>query len=100
MRQTALAMSGTTSNDDSAWMAGGSDIMRNAMQFRRITPNVPHLIPILDGLSASAVVCEVGCGPGGITLDIAQRYPHLIVLGMCSDRNRITMNWSLLWKHA
>ncbi|KAJ8606364.1 hypothetical protein MRB53_041033 [Persea americana] len=33
----------------------------------------------------SAVVLEVGSGPGGITLDIAQRYPHLHVFGVDID---------------
>ncbi|KAI5365372.1 putative Methyltransferase domain-containing protein [Septoria linicola] len=80
-------MSAATGDD--AWMASGSDIMRDAMQSRRITPNVLHLLPILDALPPSAVVCEVGCGPGGITLDIAQRYPHLTVLGIDIDTKSI-----------
>ena len=79
----------STPDSEDAWMAGGSDIMRNAMQTRRITPNVPHLLPILDALPDAAVVCEVGCGPGGITLDIAQEYPHLTVLGMDIDAKSI-----------
>lgn len=63
--------------------------MRRSMQNRRLVPDVPHLKPIIDGLPAGSVVCEVGCGAGGITLDIAQRYPHITVLGMDVDAESI-----------
>lgn len=59
------------------------------MQSRTVARNVPHLAPILDSLRASAVVLEVGCGPGGITLDIAKRYPHLQVFGVDIDEASI-----------
>ena len=74
-------------------MASGSDLMRRAMQNRRLIPDVPHLKPIIDALPAGAVVCEVGCGPGGITLDIAQQYPELTVLGMDIDDESIKVSW-------
>ena len=32
---------------------------------------------------------EVGCGPGGITVDIAKRYPHLQVFGVDIDEASI-----------
>ncbi|KAF2208193.1 hypothetical protein CERZMDRAFT_87921 [Cercospora zeae-maydis SCOH1-5] len=76
---------------EDAWMASSSDVLRNAMQSRRLAPQVPHLIPILGALPDGAVVCEVGCGPGGITLDIAQRYPRLTVLGMDIDAKSIKL---------
>lgn len=69
--------------------ASNSDIMRNAMIARRIASDMPHLTPVLDGLASGSVVCEVGCGPGGMTLDIAQRYPELQVLGMDIDKKSI-----------
>lgn len=77
------------SGEQKDWMASGSDLMRRAMQNRRLEPDVPHLKPILDDLPAGSVVLEVGCGPGGITLDIAQRYPSLTVLGMDIDEESI-----------
>lgn len=52
------------------------------MQGRTVAKAVPHLAEILDNLPASAVVLEVGSGPGGITLDIAKRYPGLRVFGV------------------
>ncbi|CAK1360419.1 uncharacterized protein RHO25_003724 [Cercospora beticola] len=81
----------STASSEDTWMASSSDVMRNAMQSRRLAPQVPHLIPILDELPEGAVVCEVGCGPGGITLDIAQRYPRLRVLGMDIDAKSIKL---------
>lgn len=84
--------------DNNAFCACESDIMRNAMQSRRVGPDVPHLIPILDALPAGAIVLEVGCGPGGITLDIAQRYPQLLVLGIDIDKQSIKVNAILIPK--
>lgn len=72
-----------------AHIGGGSDFLRRAMQNRTVAKAVPHLTPILDSLPASAVVLEVGCGPGGITLDIARRYPHLEVFGVDIDEASI-----------
>lgn len=79
----------STASGEDTWMASSSDVMRNAMQSRRLAPQVPHLVAILDAMPEGAVVCEVGCGPGGITLDIAQRYPRLTVLGMDIDAKSI-----------
>lgn len=88
------------SENQKDWMASGSDLMRRAMQNRRLIPDVPHLKPIIDALPAGAVVCEVGCGPGGITLDIAQQYPELTVLGMDIDDESIKVSWRCLRCHA
>ena len=77
------------SENQKDWMASGSDLMRRAMQNRRMMPDVPHLKSIIDALPAGSVVCEVGCGPGGITLDIAQLYPELTVLGVDIDEESI-----------
>ncbi|KAF9733237.1 hypothetical protein PMIN07_006727 [Paraphaeosphaeria minitans] len=79
------------SRDNNAFIASGSDLMRRAMQNRRLVPDVPHLKPMLDELLSGSVVCEVGCGPGGITLDIAQLYPHITVLGMDVDEESIKL---------
>ena len=84
------------STEQKDWMASGSDLMRRAMQNRRLEPDVPHLKPLLDGLPAGSVVLEVGCGPGGITLDIAQRYPALKVLGMDIDEESIQVRYTTL----
>ncbi|KAF1979723.1 S-adenosyl-L-methionine-dependent methyltransferase [Bimuria novae-zelandiae CBS 107.79] len=81
----------TAETQQDSWMASGSDLMRKAMQNRRLLPDVPHMKPIIDNLPAGSVVCEVGCGPGGITLDIAQRYPQLTVLGMDIDEDSIKL---------
>ncbi|KAK4494920.1 hypothetical protein PRZ48_014276 [Zasmidium cellare] len=75
--------------DNNAFCAGNSDIMRNAMQTRRLATDIPHVTPLLDALPAGAIVLEVGCGPGGMTLDIAQRYPELLVLGIDIDKQSI-----------
>ena len=80
------------SENQKAWMASESDLMRRAMQNRRLISDVSHLKPILDTLPAGSVVCEVGCGPGGITLDIAQRYPELTVLGIDIDEESIKVS--------
>lgn len=89
-------MSATEKEDrNNAFCASGSDIMRNAMQGRRVTPDMPHLVPILEALPSGSIVCEVGCGPGGITLDIAQRYPQLQVLGMDIDKQSIKVGSDL-----
>lgn len=74
---------------NNAHIGSGSDMLRRAMQTRTVAKTVPHLTPILDSLPASAVVLEVGCGPGGITLDIAKRYPHLQVFGIDIDEASI-----------
>ena len=81
------------SRDNNAFIASGSDLMRRAMQVRKLVPDVPHLKPMLDDLPAGSVVCEVGCGPGGITLDIAQLYPHITVLGMDVDEESIKVSY-------
>lgn len=78
--------------NNNSFIASGSDLMRRAMQNRKLAPDVPHLKPKLDELPAGSVVCEVGCGPGGITLDIAQLYPHITVLGMDVDEESIKVN--------
>lgn len=89
-------MAATSKTDDNnAFCASGSDIMRNAMQSRRVGADMPHLIPILDTLPSGAIVLEVGCGPGGITLSIAQKYPQLLVLGMDVDKQSIKVSISL-----
>lgn len=77
------------SRDNNAFIASGSDLMRRAMQNRSLNSDVPHLKPIIEELPAGSVVCEVGCGPGGITLDIAQLYPHITILGMDVDEESI-----------
>jgi tRNA G46 methylase TrmB len=77
------------SRDNNSFIASSSDLMRRAMQNRKLIPDVPHLKPIIDTLPAGSVVCEVGCGAGGITLDIAQLYPHITVLGMDVDEESI-----------
>jgi len=74
---------------NNAHIGSGSDFLRRAMQSRTVGKNVPHLTPILDSLPAFAVVLEVGCGPGGITMDIAKRYPHLEVYGVDIDEASI-----------
>lgn len=74
---------------NNAHIGSGSDFLRRAMQTRTVAKNVPHLTPMLDSLPASAVVLEVGCGPGGITLDIAKHYPHLEVFGVDIDEASI-----------
>jgi tRNA G46 methylase TrmB len=74
---------------NNAHIGSGSDFLRRAMQSRTVAKNAPHLTPILDSLPASAVVLEVGCGPGGITMDIAKRYPHLEVFGVDIDEASI-----------
>ncbi|KAL1595232.1 hypothetical protein SLS60_009920 [Paraconiothyrium brasiliense] len=79
------------SGDNNSFIASSSDLMRKAMQNRRLIPDVPHLKPIIDKLPAGSVVCEVGCGAGGITLDIAQKYPHITVLGMDVDEESIKL---------
>ena len=74
---------------NNAHIGSGSELLRRAMQSRTVAKAVPHLTPILDSLPPSAVVLEVGCGPGGITLDIAKRYPHLQVFGVDIDEASI-----------
>lgn len=81
--------------NNNGMIGSGSDMLRKAMQGRRLQTTVPHLIPFLDALEPSSVVCEVGCGPGGLTLDIAQRYPHLEVLGMDIDVESIKVSMNL-----
>ena len=87
---------------NNAHIGSGSEFLRRAMQGRTVAKNVPHLTPILDPLPASAVVLEFGCGPDGITLDIAKRYPHLQVFGVDIDeasievRNGATLPWAEL----
>lgn len=78
---------------NNAHIGSGSDFLRRAMQSRTVAKNVPHLTPILDSLPASAVVMELGCGPGGITLDIAKRYPHLEVFGVDIDEASIRVGF-------
>ena len=63
--------------------------MRKAMANRSVEADVPHLIPILDSMKLGQVVLEVGCGPGGITLSIAKRWPELKVLGVDIDEESI-----------
>lgn len=82
----------TTNNKANGMIGSGSDLMRRAMHSRRIHSAVPHLLPILDALPPASVVLEVGCGAGGITLDIAQKYPHLEVLGMDIDEVSIDVS--------
>jgi tRNA G46 methylase TrmB len=77
---------------NNAHIGSGSEFLRRAMQNRTVAKNVPHLTPILDSLPVSAVVLEVGCGPGGITLDIAKRYPHLEVFGVDIDEASIKVD--------
>lgn len=74
---------------NNAHIGSGSELLRRGMQSRTVAKAVPHLMPILDSLPVSAVVLEVGCGPGGITLDVAKRYPHLQVFGVDSDEASI-----------
>jgi tRNA G46 methylase TrmB len=74
---------------NNAHIGSGSDLLQRAMQSRTVAKNAPHLTPILNSLPASAVVLEVGCGPGGITMDIAKCYPHLEVYGVDIDEASI-----------
>ena len=67
--------------------------MRKAMINRSVESDVPHLIPILDAMKPGEVILEVGCGPGGITLSIAEKYPDLKVLGVDIDEESIKGNW-------
>lgn len=96
---TEMAATSKTDNNN-AFCACESDIMRNAMQSRRVGADMPHLIPILDALPSGAFVLEVGCGPGGITLSIAQKYPQLQVLGIDIDRQSIKVRMSLVLECA
>ncbi|EME44517.1 hypothetical protein DOTSEDRAFT_53595 [Dothistroma septosporum NZE10] len=73
---------------DQAFLSAGG-FMRKAMINRSVGSDVPHVIPILDSLKPGEVVLEVGCGPGGITLSIAKRYPQLKVLGVDIDAESI-----------
>lgn len=73
-------------------IGSGSEMLRKAMHARRIATAVPHLIPHLNALDVDDVVLEVGCGAGGITLDIAQKYPDLKVLGMDIDERSIAVS--------
>lgn len=84
----------TPNNNANGMIGSGSDMLRKAMHNRRIASAVPHLIPHLDALSPRDVVLEVGCGAGGITLDIAQKYPQLLVLGMDIDEKSIAVSIS------
>ena len=77
---------------NNAHIGSGSDFLRRAMQNRTVAKTVPHLTPILDSLPESAIVLEVGCGPGGITLDIAKHYPHLQVFGVDIDEASIKVS--------
>lgn len=74
---------------NNAHIGSGSDMLRRAMQGRTVEKAVPHLVEVLDNLPASAVVLEVGSGPGGITLDIAIRYPSLQVFGVDIDEKSL-----------
>lgn len=91
---TSKMAASSKTDDNNAFCACESDIMRNAMQSRRVGADMPHLIPILDALPSGAIVLEVGCGPGGITLSIAQKYPQLQVLGIDIDKQSIKVRMS------
>ena len=78
-------------SSENAFVASESESVRKAMGQRSLHNNVPHLIPILERLPTGSIVCDVGCGPGSITLDIATRYPGLQILGLDIDPNSINL---------
>lgn len=75
-----------------AFVGRESKLFQRHMTTRLLRTHMPHLIPILDGLEVGAVVCDVGCGSGGITLDIANRYPRLTLLGVDMDEHAIEVS--------
>lgn len=70
------------------FLSAGS-VMRKAMRSRCVEKDMPHLMSILDAMKDGEIVLEIGCGPGGITLSIAQQYPNLKVLGIDIDEESI-----------
>jgi ubiquinone/menaquinone biosynthesis C-methylase UbiE len=56
--------------DSETYPWGHDSAMLNLYQWRQVTNSAPHLIPYLrPGLK----ILDVGCGPGSITVDLAQR---------------------------
>ncbi|KAF1958590.1 methyltransferase UbiE [Byssothecium circinans] len=48
--------------------------------WRTVENSCPHLIPYLKAPALS--ICDIGCGPGTITIDLATRVPQGFVIGI------------------
>ncbi len=49
---------------------------------RNVSNSAPYLLDLLDGIES---VLDVGCGPGSITKDFVDSFPHLSVVGVDQD---------------
>lgn len=72
-------------------LTGESDVSRSLAQ-RTLTHDVVYIVPYLDSLPPDFVFCDIGCGPGSISLDVAQRYPRCTVLGVDASQSDIKVS--------
>lgn len=78
--------------------AKGNVPMRTMMASRTVEDECKFILPVLDRLSPDFTLCGAGCGPGGIAVSIAKRYPAATILGFDIDGPSIEVSTlSLPW---
>ncbi|QBD76322.1 class I SAM-dependent methyltransferase [Ktedonosporobacter rubrisoli] len=66
-----------------------AELQRLAMQDRMITASMGGIWPEQTEFTPRRRVMDIGCGPGGWAIEVAQRYQELSVIGIDINRNFI-----------